>query len=62
MLPHIDLLAMNETELKEIQKSLGENVFDLDVGMILVTFGSRGAELHIEAIVPSSNQVSLIKR
>ena len=47
MLPHIDLLAMNETELKELQKSLGENVFDLDVDMILVTLGSRGAELHL---------------
>jgi ribokinase len=31
MLPHIDLLAMNETELKELQKSLGENVFNLDI-------------------------------
>ena len=41
MLPHIDLLAMNETELKELQKSLGENVFDLDIDMILVTLGSQ---------------------
>ena len=47
MLPHIDLLAMNETELKELQKSLGENVFNLDIDMILVTFGSKGAELHL---------------
>ena len=47
MLPHIDLLAMNETELKELQKSLGENVFNLDIDMILVTLGSQGAELHL---------------
>ena len=47
MLPHIDLLAMNETELKELQKSLGENVFNLEIDMILVTLGSQGAELHL---------------
>ena len=47
MLPHIDLLAMNENEFKELQKSLGENVFNLDIGMILVTLGPQGAELHL---------------
>jgi ribokinase len=38
---------MNEAEMKELQKSIEENVFDLDVEMILVTLGSRGAELHM---------------
>ncbi|MDA9310847.1 PfkB family carbohydrate kinase, partial [Amylibacter sp.] len=47
ILPYVDLLAMNETELKELQNSLEKNVSDLDVGMILVTLGSRGAELHM---------------
>ena len=47
ILPYVDLLAMNETELKELQNSLEKNVSDLDIGMILVTLGSRGAELHM---------------
>jgi len=47
ILPFVDLLVMNETEMKELQKSIEEDVFDLDVEMILVTLGSRGAELHM---------------
>ena len=47
ILPFVDLLVMNEAEMKELQKSIEENVFDLDVEMILVTLGSRGAELHM---------------
>ena len=59
MLPHIDLLAMNETELKELQKSLGENVFNLDIDMILVTLGSQGAELHLgNSIIKQSSFVN----
>ena len=48
MLSYVDLLVMNETELKELQNSIDKNVFDLDVDMILVTLGSRGAELHMK--------------
>jgi ribokinase len=48
MLPHIDLLAVNETELDQLRKTLGQDISDLGVEMILVTLGARGAELHAD--------------
>ncbi|MGY9053377.1 MAG: ribokinase, partial [Rhodobacterales bacterium] len=47
ILPYVDLLAMNETEMKELQNSSDKNVVDFGVAMTLVTLGSRGAELYI---------------
>ena len=51
ILPYVDLLAMNETEMKELQNSSDKNVVDFGVAMTLVTLGSRGAELYIHGEV-----------
>ena len=60
ILPYVDLLAMNETELKELQESSDKNVFELDIRMILVTLGSRGAELHTEGKVYKQSSFSTV--
>ena len=60
ILPYVDLLAMNETELKELQGSSDKNVFDLDIRMILVTLGSLGAELHTEGKLYKQSSFSTV--
>ena len=60
ILPYVDLLAMNETELKELQGSSNKNVFELDIRMILVTLGSLGAELHTEGKVYKQSSFSTV--
>ena len=50
-LPYVDLLAMNETEMKELQNTSSKNLADFNVAMTLVTLGSRGAELYIQGEV-----------
>lgn len=51
ILPYVDLLAMNETEMKELQNTSSKNLADFNVAMTLVTLGSRGAELYIQGEV-----------
>ena len=53
---------MNETELKELQKSLEKDVFDLDVEYDPSHIGFYEELNYIWEIVLSNNLVSLIKR
>lgn len=46
ILPYVDLLALNETELSDLSRALDQEISDLGVGMVLVTLGAKGAELH----------------
>lgn len=46
ILPFVDLLALNETELADLRAALDVQVCDLDVDMVLVTLGAKGAQLH----------------
>lgn len=46
ILPHIDLLAVNETELAALLSATGQTLGALALPMVLVTLGAEGAELH----------------
>ncbi len=47
ILPYVDLLALNETEMAELRGSIDQEIAQLGVDMVLVTLGSKGAELHL---------------
>jgi ribokinase len=46
MLAHIDLLAVNEGEAADLETALGKDPRTLGLRYLLITKGSRGAELH----------------
>lgn len=47
VLDQIDLLAVNEIEAAQLAKALGVTIADLPVEKLLVTKGSKGAELRL---------------
>lgn len=51
MLPYVDLLVANESEFQQLSQATGKEISELDVAMVLVTLGARGAELHIDGRV-----------
>jgi len=46
ILPHIDLLAVNEGEAQSLAKALGINTKDIPVPKLLITKGASGAEFR----------------
>lgn len=46
LIPFIDLLAVNEGEADALSKALNRSLDGIDVPMILVTHGAKGATLH----------------
>ena len=49
ILPHVDLLALNEIEAAQLSAALGVSVEDVPVPWLLVTRGASGAVLHDRA-------------
>jgi ribokinase len=47
VLPYVDLLALNEKEYAELREVVVDNIEDLNVGIVLVTLGARGAQLIV---------------
>jgi len=47
ILPYLDLLALNETEYADLKTATGKSVSDIDVAMVLVTLGAKGAKLFM---------------
>ena len=45
VLPHIDILLLNEIEAAQLEASLGKTLYELDVPQIVITLGARGARL-----------------
>jgi len=43
MLPHVDLLALNELEAEQLAEALGKPVDEIPVANLLITLGARGA-------------------
>lgn len=43
MLPHADILVLNEVEAQQLTSALGVSIADLDVPVILITKGAEGA-------------------
>tara|TARA_R110002096_G_scaffold2933_2_gene14939 strand:- start:34724 stop:35596 length:873 start_codon:yes stop_codon:yes gene_type:complete len=47
VLPYVDLLALNETEFADLRAAMDGGLGALNVGMVLVTLGAKGAELML---------------
>lgn len=43
VLPHIDVLLLNEIEARDLEESLNTQISDLEVANIVVTLGAKGA-------------------
>lgn len=43
MLPHADILVLNEVEAQQLTSALGVSIADLDVPVVLITKGAEGA-------------------
>lgn len=59
MLPHVDLLVLNEIEAGQLAEALGKPIAEIPVPHLLITRGAKGAswreqatgeEVHVEAI------------
>ncbi|MEM1237008.1 MAG: ribokinase [Pseudomonadota bacterium] len=62
MLPHADLLVLNEIEAEQLQAALGVTLDDLDVEGVVITLGSKGARFETggEAVEVQAPKVTAV--
>ena len=59
ILPYVDLLALNENEFSDLQKATGMDASELDIPLVLVTLGAKGAKLHMGGDVISQDSFAV---